>query len=217
MGFEAIAAPFIGDLFGAGAADAAAGFAVDAAAGAAAAGIGDAGLSLAGSAFTGLGAAETAGGLGLSLSQIAAGAQIGTGLMGIGQGQQMIDASKSADPFGPYRPQFAQQLMALMKNPQAVTELPGYKQSMAAGEQTLTRNLASQGLTGSGAAAEALVKFGGEFQNTSYQQTLANLSHLSGADINGAGTQLQGLAAGTNTQNQSMNNLIKVLPALMGG
>lgn len=143
--------------------------------------------------------------------------QGGSSLMGFMQGQQMIDASKGADPFGPYRPQFAQQLMALMANPSSVTQLPGYTAAMGSAEQALTRNLASQGLTGSGAAAEALTKFGGTFQNDYFQQMLQTLGGLSGANIAGAGTSLQGMAAGINTQNKSLDNLVKILPTIIGG
>jgi hypothetical protein len=144
-------------------------------------------------------------------------AQIGSSALGLYQGQQMKGMAGAADPFGKYRGGFAQQLQALMANPSSVTKTPGYQAGMDAAQQSLTRNLASQGLTGSGTAAEALTKFGAEYQGQQYQQQIQNLMGLSGANIAGAGTAAQITAGGMNTQNQSPQNLAKVLPALMGG
>lgn len=144
-------------------------------------------------------------------------AQIGSSALGLYQGQQMKGMAGAADPFGKYRGGFAQQLQALMANPSSVTKTPGYQAGMDAAQQSLTRNLASQGLTGSGTAAEALTKFGAEYQGQQYQQQIQNLMGLSGANIAGAGTAAQITAGGMNTQNQSLQNLAKVLPAPMGG
>jgi hypothetical protein len=127
----------------------------------------------------------------------------------------MKQAGAAADPFAKYRDGYAQQLQALMANPSSITNTPGYGATMAAGEQTLTRNLASQGLTGSGAAAEALTNFGGQFQNQAYKEQVGTLSNLGGAGINNAGLSLSALASGNSAQNGGLNNLVKILPALM--
>lgn len=139
-------------------------------------------------------------------------AQLASSVYGIYSGNKMLDLSKNADPFGAYRGQFAQQLSDLMKNPSSVTNMPGYKANMAASEQALTRNLASQGLTGSGTAAEALTKFGAEYQGNYFNQLLSQLMTLSGAGSMGAGMQGQMMAGGYNTIGQSLNNLVKMFP-----
>lgn len=132
------------------------------------------------------------------------------------QANDLKDMGAGLDPFGAYRADYARQLAELMANPGKVTDRPGYGASMAAAEQALTRNLASQGLTGSGAAAEALTKFGGEFQDSYYQRELATLAGLSGANFNNAPAALQANIAGSNAQNRILENLVKILPILGG-
>jgi hypothetical protein len=138
--------------------------------------------------------------------------QLASSLYGIYQGNKMLDMAQNADPFAPYRGGYAAQLQQLMTNPNIVTGLPGYQATMASAEQALTRNLASQGLTGSGAAAEALAKFGGEFQNQAFSQYLSQLAGLAGAGSTGSAGLMEGSAAGYNTINQSLNNLFKIQP-----
>ena len=72
---------------------------------------------------------------------------------------------------------------------------------MDAAQQTLTRSMASQGFTGGGLAAEALAKFGGQFQNTAYNQQVSQLAQLAGAGgvaSPGAGQQQAYQNLGTN-------------------
>lgn len=138
--------------------------------------------------------------------------QLASSIYGIYQGNKMMDMAEASDPFRAYRPEFAAQLSQLMQNPSMVTSLPGYKASMDSAEQALTRNLASQGLTGSGAAAEALAKFGGEFQNQAFNQYISQLAGLAGAGAMGSQGLMAGTAAGYNTINQSLNNLFKIQP-----
>jgi hypothetical protein len=129
----------------------------------------------------------------------------------------MQQMGQNADPFAPYRGGYAQQLQQLMANPSSVTSLPGYQAGLGQAEQTLTRQSASQGLTGSGTTAAALANLGANYQGQFFQQQLQNLSGLAGAGSTGAGGNMAGFAAGANTQNQSIQNLIKLLPALSGG
>lgn len=130
------------------------------------------------------------------------------------QSDRLSDRAGGIDPFGAYRSGYARQLAELMANPSSVTKLPGYDASLKAAEQALTRNLAAQGLTGSGTAAEALANFGGQFQNQFYQQQIAQLAGLSGANFNNAPAALQADIASWNAQNQIINNLVKILPHL---
>lgn len=137
-------------------------------------------------------------------------------IYGIYQGNKMLDLAKGADPFRNYRDGFAQQLAALMADPSSVTKLPGYAANMKASEQALTRNLASQGLTGSGTAAEALTKFGAEYQGNAFNTYLSQLAGLAGAGSTGAGGAGQMTAGGYNTINNSLNNLAKIFPRIGG-
>jgi hypothetical protein len=137
-------------------------------------------------------------------------------IYGLYQGNQLQKMGAAADPFAAYRGGFAQQLQQLMQNPSSVTSMPGYKASQDAAEQALTRNMASQGLTGSGTAASALATEGAQFQNNYFQQMIQTLSGLSGANMNNANLSLGAYSAGANTQNQSLQNLVKIMPALTG-
>lgn len=140
-----------------------------------------------------------------------------TSWMGYQQGNQMARAGQAADPFAPYRPGFAQQLQQLMANPSSVTSLPGYQANLQAGEQALTRNLASQGLTGSGTAAEAITKFGAEYEQQAFQQQLQNLMGLSGANINNADLTLQALSRGMGAKSNAVNALGGAFGGMGGG
>lgn len=142
--------------------------------------------------------------------------QLLTSLYGMYQGNKMSGAASQTDPFAPYRAGYAQQLQSLMKNPASIQNDPGYKASQDAAEQTLTRNLASQGLTGSGTAASALATEGAQFQSTYYNQQIQTLAGLGGANINNAGINLAGQAAGANTINNSLNNLFKLFSSFGG-
>ena len=168
----------------------------------------------------GMAAANTAGGSGLfgtgvTAGQAMQGAQLGSSLYGIYQGNQLSNAAKASDPFAAYRPGYAAQLQGLMNNPSSITSMPGYQFGLDQGTSALTKNLASQGLTGSGTAASAITDNASRYAGNFYQQQIQTLSGLSGANMNNAGTSLAGQAAGMNLQNNSANNLMKILPILM--
>lgn len=116
---------------------------------------------------------------------------IGSGLYGLSESDKLkklaAQSGQQADPFGPYRAGFGQQLQDLWQNPGNVTKLPGYQ----AGEQAVQRSMAAQGYQGSGNMATALQKYGGDFFNNATTQ----LAGLSGAGFNpaaGASLNLQG-------------------------
>jgi hypothetical protein len=155
-----------------------------------------------------------------SLTSLGQGAQLGSSLYSIYQGNQLKSAGAAGDPFAQYRSGYAQQLQQLMANPSLVTSLPGYQFGMDQAQGALTKNLASQGLTGSGTAAQAITNQGQQYANQMYQQQLQTLSGLSGASINNAGVNLGAQASGMSLQNQGINNLVKAIPQLgnmMGG
>lgn len=84
--------------------------------------------------------------------------------------QAGIDA---ADPYRQYRPEAAEQLSKLMKDPSSIMDTPEYK----ARQLAVQRQLASQGYTGSGNALIEAADAAGQ----SYQQAFSNLALLSGA------------------------------------
>lgn len=128
---------------------------------------------------------------------------IGSGLYGLSEASRLRSlaeqAGQKADPFGPYRQQYADQMAALSADPSLITKQPGYE----AGLQAIKRTMASQGYTGSGNMMAALAKYGGDF----YNQTMNNYANWGGAGFNPANAAqlgLQGNMAGTNL---AMNSL----------
>ena len=105
-----------------------------------------------------------------------------SGLYGIKQSRQLADlaskASERADPFGPYRAGYAQQLAALSANPSLITKQPGY----AAGLEAVRRSLAAQGYQGSGNMMAALSQYGQKFLGDEQNR----LATLAGAGFNPA-------------------------------
>lgn len=100
------------------------------------------------------------------------------------------------DPYGPYRNQAAQQLNALMKDPNSIQNLPEYSAAM----QAASRASASQGYNGSGNALVAAAMAGGQV----YQQAFNNLALLSGAGQSPA--QAKAASSQQADYNQQANN-----------
>jgi len=122
-----------------------------------------------------MGAAKTAAPIIGGLGQVAGG--VGSLLAG----QQMRGLAGQADPFGPYRSQYAAQLSELMQNPQTVTSTPGYQFNLAQGLQGMQAQQAAQGRLVSGGALLQGQQFGQQLAGQTYNQQLATLAGLSGA------------------------------------
>jgi hypothetical protein len=122
-----------------------------------------------------LGVAKTAAPIIGGLGQVAGG--VGSLLAG----QRMGQLAGQADPFGPYRPQYASQLSELMQNPQTVTTTPGYQFNLAQGLQAMQAQQAAQGRLVSGGALLQGQQFGQQLAGQTYNQQLATLASLSGA------------------------------------
>jgi hypothetical protein len=129
---------------------------------------------------------------------------LGSGIYGMQQANQasqtMQEYAAKADPFGPYRAQYATQLGQVMADPSAIFNVPGYQ----AGEQAVMRGMAKGGYTGSGNEMAALQKYGGDF----YNQYIANLGQFAGAGIGpGVGAQIGAESALTkaNLRGQGLN------------
>ncbi|HWV44638.1 MAG TPA: hypothetical protein VN039_01195 [Nitrospira sp.] len=106
------------------------------------------------------------GSAGKTIGKVGGGLNILSGLYGLTQANKVAAA---ADPFAPYRSQYATQLSALEANPSSITSLPGY----TAGLQAVQRAQAAQGYTGSGNAMNALAQYGQGFYNQQVQQLAA--------------------------------------------
>jgi hypothetical protein len=102
------------------------------------------------------------------------------GSQAIQQGRQVQPGQ--ADPFSPYRPQYAAQLQNLMNNPSSVTQTPGYQFNLAQGLQGLQAQQAAQGRLVSGGALLQGQQFGQNLAQQSYQDQLKTLMSLSGAN-----------------------------------
>jgi hypothetical protein len=101
-------------------------------------------------------------------------------------GYQSMQAGKQinpaqADPFSPYRPQYAGQLQALMNDPNTVTQTPGYQFNLAQGLQGLQAQQAAQGRLVSGGALIQGQQFGQNLASQNYNQQIDTLARLSGA------------------------------------
>jgi hypothetical protein len=121
-------------------------------------------------------------------SAIAGWSGVGSGIIGLIQaynlnkaGQQ---ASAGANPFGPYRAGYANQLQQLMANPGAVFNDPGYQAAFGQGVQAVERSAAAKGFLGSGNEATALMQFGQQFGMQYMTQQEQFLAGLAGANIN---------------------------------
>ena len=107
--------------------------------------------------------------------------QITGGIGSLLAGQRAGQLAGQADPFGPYRSQYASQLSELMRNPQTVTSTPGYQFNLAQGLQGQQAQQAAQGRLVSGGALLQGQQFGQQLAGQTYQQQLATLASLSGA------------------------------------
>jgi len=111
-------------------------------------------------------------------------------------------AQRTADPFGPYRSQYADLMSNITNDPSQIQKLPGYQ----AGLQAVQRSLAAQGYTGSGNMMAAMAKYGGDFYNNAMQL----YGGLSGAQFNPASAAqlgLQGKQSAISLAGNSLNRL----------
>lgn len=158
--------------------------------------------------FSGLfgGGGGGAGSAGSLLSLLSKGLDIGTGIYGISKAKDLQNLASSvqerADPFGPYRAGYAEQLKRLSENPSTITQTPGWD----AGIQAVQRSAAGRGYLNSGNEISALQNFGGDFFNRESNR----LARLAGADFApGTGGQLalQGNEAALNLLAQALSRI----------
>lgn len=97
------------------------------------------------------------------------------------------------------------QIQNLLKNPQGITNDPGYQFGMDQGTRALNSGAASRGMTYSGAAGKALSRFGQDYAGTKLDASYNRLSNLAGLGAVGANNNAQ---AGMNYANNAGNNIM---------
>jgi hypothetical protein len=96
------------------------------------------------------------------------------------------------------------QIQNLLQNPSGITSQPGYQFELDQGTNALNSSNAARGLTGSGAAAKELMRYGQDYAGTKLDQSYNRLSNLAGFGQVGANNnQMAGQNYGNNvSQNQ---------------
>jgi hypothetical protein len=136
-----------------------------------------------------------------------------TGLIGAIQANQQAkelqgaaaSAQERADPFGPYRGQFAEQLMALTQDPSRIQQNPAYKARLEAGLEAINRQAAAKGYLGSGNRFLGLQEYGQKSASEEYDKEVNRLAQLAGAQFapgTGAALGFQGLQASQGAESQ---------------
>jgi hypothetical protein len=144
--------------------------------------------------------------LGLSgaadLSSLAKGVgNVASGVFGLSNaGSTASKAAAAADPFASQRAQYQKQLSDFMANPSSMFTTPGYD----SGLQAVERTNAANGFLGGGKAATDIANYSGNF----YNQQIATVSNLAGANIGSPGTAGTVTQQGGNNQQSSLNTLI---------
>lgn len=96
---------------------------------------------------------------------------LGSGIYGLARQAQTRKLGAAGRPS-------AEQLAYLTNNPAAIRGVPGYQAGLEAGRQELERYLAQQGQTGGGLAAQAMARFGGQYDTMFRQAELNRLQSV---------------------------------------
>ena len=139
----------------------------------------------------------------------------GVGLYEANQQQNMAQTMfNQANPFGPYRPQFAQQLSTLMANPSSIVNTPGYKFGLDQGTSAVNRS--NSQIIGSGNQGIALEQYGQNYAMGFLNQQEQMLANLSGANITPANAA-QAASVYSNASGQVGNSLATLAYGLRYG
>jgi hypothetical protein len=111
---------------------------------------------------------------------------IAGGIWGNNQAKSDQQILQQAYGFNGSRPMYADKLNTLMADPSSITKDPGYQFRMDQAMQGSSRQMAAQGLTGSGTAAQALTDTGSKVAGDEFKSMFDMLSGLSGANFNPA-------------------------------
>lgn len=127
------------------------------------------------------------------------------GSRGGGQSGGAAQAAQVADPFASQRGQYQTQLSQLMSDPNSYQESAGAKDITKTAMDQESAQMASRGLSGSGAEAAALTKTAAGVASQDYNQQISNLMTMSGATSGNAGQAGQIVAAGNTADTNSAN------------
>ena len=117
--------------------------------------------------------------------------------------------------FNQYRPQYAQQLSNLMKDPSSITSTPGYQFGMDQAEGAVQHGLGSQGLIGGGTMAQTMANTGAQYAGQQLNQQENLLAGLSGAQFNPAEFE-QPMTNNTQSQASSGGSFLKTAGSIAG-
>ncbi len=126
------------------------------------------------------GAASSGGGATNWMNNIKSATQLAGSAYGLYDSYQQRQKEKAAQA---QKQQYIDQMNRLSADPSAVTKLPGYQFGMDQGSQALNRQLAAQGLTGSGAQMQELQQFGQQYAGQYLSQEQQRLAGLAGMNF----------------------------------
>lgn len=119
-------------------------------------------------------------------------------------------ASTMANPFGPYRDQAAQRLLALEKNPAEIANTPGYQFSMNQALDQAGNKMGAEGLTGSTQIQQGLANTASGLAQKTYNDTISQLENQAGTQFSpdaAAGLLASGLQDSMAARNMSLQDL----------
>ena len=117
-------------------------------------------------------------------------------------------AVQMADPFGPYRGAFANQLMALAQNPGSIVNTPGYQFRLNSGLDAVNRQASTRGLLRSGNRLVDLMNYGQNFASQEYDREMNRLAQLAGANVGSPSSAAQYNILAGNASNLGTRGLI---------
>jgi hypothetical protein len=133
---------------------------------------------------------------------------IGSAVSSIFGGQQNSGgaaAAAASDPFASQRGGYQAQLAQLMSNPNSFQMSAGAQFAENQGLNAESAQMASRGLSGSGAEQLALTQYATGFAGQQYQQQEQDLAQLAGANTGDPGAAGKQIASGATTANSNLN------------
>ena len=134
------------------------------------------------------------------------------GLLGGGGGS----SSSAADPFGPYRGQYAQLLNKYWANPELAYSDPAFVGGAIKQQHALASQLAAQGLLNSGTGLAALADASGDYSRNYLNDKISQLMTLSGASSNNSAEAARLAANERAAQQQRSSQLLGMGGSLLG-
>lgn len=93
------------------------------------------------------------------------------------------EGARMADPWAPYRGEYAGRLNALYANPSSITGMPGYQFRLNQGLDSINRNAATKGYLGSGNRLMELMRYGQDYGSQEFDNEVGRLSTLAGVNV----------------------------------